>query len=420
MKRYTSYKPSGVPWLGDVPAHWKVNRLKEISRLFPSNVDKLTVEGQPLVKLCNYVDVYRNESITSTIDFMEATATSEQIDKLRLRRGDVVVTKDSESPWDIAVPTLIAEEIDGLVCGYHLTKLEPLYVHGRFLAWALRCYHVNVHFALNATGITRYGLGSSALADGNIPLPPPEEQQAIADYLDAETTRIDTLIHEKDELIGLLKEWRQSMIAEVVTKGLDKTVPMKPAGVPWLGDVPAHWLVAPLKFFLKSLSGGNAIKNTVAHEDGPGLFPAFSASGQDVWMEDYEFDSPGIVVSAVGARCGKTFRANGQWGTVANTHVLLLADGSCRDYFWYLTNDENFWDKGGTAQPFVKVSSTLARKVAVPPPDEQQAIADYLDTETAKIDALIAHAKDDIVLLKELRAATIADAVLGRIDVRTH
>lgn len=187
----------------------------------------------------------------------------------------------------------------------------------------------------------------------------------------------------------------------------------KPSGVPWLGDVPAHWGVVPLKFFLKSLSGGSTIKNTVAHEYVPGLFPAFSASGQDVWMEDYEFDSPGIVVSAVGARCGKTFRADGQWGTVANTHVLLPAEGSCRDYFWYLTNDEDFWDKGGTAQPFVKVSSTLAKKVAAPSPDEQQAIADYLDVETARIDTLI-HEKDKLIgLLREWRQSVIAEYTSG-------
>lgn len=187
----------------------------------------------------------------------------------------------------------------------------------------------------------------------------------------------------------------------------------KPSGVPWLGDIPAHWGVVPLKFFLKSLSGGSTIKNTVAHEYVPGLFPAFSASGQDVWMEDYEFDSPGIVVSAVGARCGKTFRADGQWGTVANTHVLLPAEGSCRDYFWYLTNDEDFWDKGGTAQPFVKVSSTLAKKVAAPSPDEQQAIADYLEAETARIDTLI-HEKDELIgLLREARSSRISELISG-------
>lgn len=416
MKRYTSYKPSGVPWLGDVPESWGVERLRFHVKLNPSF-------SKPL-----------NADLPVSFLPMEAVGDDGTLDLERTRLvGEVAAgyTYFEDGDVTIAKITPCYENGKGAVMGgllegvgfgtTELIVMRPIQADcPKWLYYLTKCSA----FRLPGEASMQGAGGQKRVSDLFVknyfaPVPPPDEQQAIADYLDAETTRIDTLIHEKDELIELLKEWRQSMIAEVVTKGLDKTVPMKPSGVPWLGDVPAHWLVAPLKFFLKSLSGGNAIKNTVAHEDGPGLFPAFSASGQDVWMEDYEFDSPGIVVSAVGARCGKTFRANGQWGTVANTHVLLLADGSCRDYFWYLTNDENFWDKGGTAQPFVKVSSTLARKVAVPPPDEQEAIADYLDTETAKIDALIEHAKDDIVLLKELRSATIADAVLGRIDVRT-
>lgn len=95
MKPYSAYKASGVPWLGDVPAHWDVVRVKEISRVIPSNVDKLTIDGQIPVRLCNYVDVYKNEKITSSIAFMQATATAEQIARLGLEVGDVVVTKDS-------------------------------------------------------------------------------------------------------------------------------------------------------------------------------------------------------------------------------------------------------------------------------------------------------------------------------------
>ena len=92
-------------------------RLKEVSTVIPSNIDKLTVEGELPVSLCNYVDVYRNDRITAAIEFMQATATKDQIKRLGLAIGDVVVTKDSESPWDIAVPTVIAEEIEFLVCG---------------------------------------------------------------------------------------------------------------------------------------------------------------------------------------------------------------------------------------------------------------------------------------------------------------
>ena len=134
MKPYQNYKSSDVPWLGNVPVHWSVMRVKEVSTVIPSNVDKLSVEGEAPVSLCNYVDVYKNDRITADIEFMQATATKAQIERLGLAVGDVVVTKDSESPWDIAVPTVIAEVVESLVCGYHLSKLAPYLVDGRFLA----------------------------------------------------------------------------------------------------------------------------------------------------------------------------------------------------------------------------------------------------------------------------------------------
>jgi type I restriction enzyme S subunit len=97
----------------------------------------------------------------------------------------------------------------------------------------------------------------------------------------------------------------------------------KPSGVEWLGDVPEHWELAPAKWYVSSASGGTSIKGHCANEPAEGLYPGFSASGQDLWLESYDFDIPGIVLSAVGARCGKTFKADGAWGVVANTHCIF-------------------------------------------------------------------------------------------------
>ena len=188
------------------------------------------------------------------------------------------------------------------------------------------------------------------------------------------------------------------------------------SGVAWLGQVPADWTVIPAKYGIASKSGGQATKNTVSPEPGDGLFPAFSASGQDIWMEDFEFDGPALVLSAVGARCGKTFKADGQWGVVANTHCLFPRAAFDRDFLWYLTNREEWWERGGTAQPFVKVSETLARKWVFPPPSEQALIGRFLDRETAKIDALVAEQEQLITLLKEKRQAVISHAVTKGLD----
>ena len=185
----------------------------------------------------------------------------------------------------------------------------------------------------------------------------------------------------------------------------------KPSGVEWLGEVPEHWLIIAPKRLMRSCSGGTLIKGECSDEPADHLYPAFSASGQDVWVEAPDHETSGLVLSAVGARCGKTFKADGKWGVVANTHCLFPASHQLRDFFWYLTNREDWWEKGGTAQPFVKVKETLDRPWCLPPPDEQLLIATFLDSETAKIDALIAEQQRLIELLQEKRQAVISHAV---------
>ena len=131
---YPEYKDSGVEWLGEIPVHWDVKRLKTTASVQLSNVDKHSEEGQVPVKLCNYVDVYYNDLITAELKFMKATATPEQVQRFPLRVGDVLITKDSESWTDIAVPAVVGEDLSDVLCGYHLAHIKPgPDLDGRFL-----------------------------------------------------------------------------------------------------------------------------------------------------------------------------------------------------------------------------------------------------------------------------------------------
>ena len=194
----------------------------------------------------------------------------------------------------------------------------------------------------------------------------------------------------------------------------------KDSGVPWLGKVPVHWEVMPVKRALRPQSCGTAaIKNTAAATPLDGYAPAFSASGQDVWLPRASHCGSALVLSAVGARCGKTFRADGEWGVVANTHILWPRAGQNRDYWWYVTNNEAWWDKAGAAQPFVRVSATLERSWVIPPLPEQTAIVRFLDYVERRIRRFIRAKQKLIKLLEEYRQALIHQAVTGKIDVRT-
>lgn len=205
-----------------------------------SNVDKQSSEGELPVRLCNYTHVYYNDRITADLDFMEATATEDQIKRFRLRAGDVLLTKDSETADDIAVPSYVAEDLSQVLCGYHLAHLRPLPgVDGRFLFWALASRSTRDQFSISANGITRFGLRQDSFGEVEIPLPPPPRQRAIADYLDAETARIDALIDKKRRMTGLLEERFESLIWHEVAGAGHAT--KRASGLPWVGDIPAHW-----------------------------------------------------------------------------------------------------------------------------------------------------------------------------------
>lgn len=158
-------------------------------------------------------------------------------------------------------------------------------------------------------------------------------------------------------------------------------------------DLPEGWLFEPLTKHVASRSGDSKIiKGKQSSSPQAGLVQGFSASGPDVWVPEAQWQGPGIVVSAVGARCGKTFQAHGEWTAIANTHVLVPSETCAVDFkwLWYLTNDEDFWIRSGTAQPFVKVKDTLLRPQLIPPLEEQRRIVETLDDHLSRIDKALA------------------------------
>ena len=216
-------KPSGVDLLGDVPEHWEARRLRTVADLIVSNVDKLITPGQVPVRLCNYVDAYKNERIIERIRFMKATASQEEVRRFRLQRGDVLVTKDSEEWDDIGVPSLVEYEAPDLVCGYHLGILRPRtgQVIGIFLLRALQCTAVARQLHVAANGVTRYGLSQGAIKDVSIPLPGVNEQKAITGALEAQLQPFSSAEAEAARQIALIREYRTRLIADVVTGKVD-------------------------------------------------------------------------------------------------------------------------------------------------------------------------------------------------------
>jgi type I restriction enzyme S subunit len=444
MKPYASYRPSGVPWLGDVPNHWISAKLKfRLERndggawgADPDGTDgtlvlrstEQTVDGRWKIEDPAYRKLSPSEA--------EATL---------LVEGDLLVTKSSGSEAHIGKTSLVDAEIAGLRAGYSnfmqrlrvVEEVIPKYVWYLLNSDTTKT-QVNV-LASTTTGLAN--LNAGVLGRLVLAYPPPDEQQAIADYLDVENTRIDTLIREKDELIGLLREWRQSVIAEY-TSGVTQPQGKKPTSnvhVPW---IPSDWSMVRLGKYARIGNGSTPLKDNGSYWEG-GTFPWLNSAvvNRDAVDEGSEYVTdvalrachlpivePGAVLVALTGQ-GKT---RGQVTVLRiqatiNQHLAYLALDDTRFdsnfVFWSLTGMYAALRMVSDGQGGTKGALTcddLARfEVPMPPVHVQQEIAKAISSETAKIDDLIAHTNDEITLLKELRAATIADAVLGRIDVRT-
>jgi type I restriction enzyme S subunit len=440
FKPYPEYKDSGVEWLGKIPAGWVVKKLWTIASIRLSNVDKKSVEDQVPVRLCNYVDVYYHERVGPDLEFMAATATPEQVQRFSLRAGDVLITKDSESWTDIAVPAEVSADLPDVLCGYHLAIVRPAPgCDGAFLARAFSAVGPRDQFQIAANGITRFGLGGDAIRAGLFATPPAEEQRAIGMFLDRETARIDALVAKKERLIELLQEKRTALVTRAVTKGLDPNVPMKDSGVEWLGEIPAHWEVWRLKHVSGGLTvgvvvnpsqyvsaSGVAFLRGVDVTEGRIVPDCVQYMSEDANMSHHKSilragDLVSIRVGYPGVTAVVPTELDG-----SNCASLLITRRSPRidsELLCHLMNSavgkaQFKMLQDGAAQEQINVSDAVDFLVPLAPRSEQTSIAQTLSAATARIDALIAKVREAIALLKEYRTALISAAVTGKIDVR--
>ena len=192
---------------------WREVRLKQIADIIVSNVDKKSETDELPIRLCNYTDVYKNDTIRNGMDFMEATATTAQIKRFRLKVGDVIITKDSEDPTDIAISAYVAEAADDLVCGYHLAIIRANdQADGRFLKYCFELPHTRYYFGARANGATRFGLNIGSIETAVFRVPSVEEQRAVADAIWLVEQEISHTIRELDHLRTEKKPLMQQLL----------------------------------------------------------------------------------------------------------------------------------------------------------------------------------------------------------------
>ena len=402
--RYPKYKASGVEWLGDVPEHWDVHRLRFIAELNPSKSEISQLARETVVSFLPMESV--GDDGTLSLD-KEKTIGEVESGYTYFRDGDVTVAKITPC-FENSKGALMCGLANGI--GFGTTELivvrpRPDELLGSYL-----------HFLFISTEFR--GLGESHMygAGGQkrVPdafvrnfataFPPVTEQTAIAAFLDRETGKIDELVAEQRRLIELLKEKRQAVISHAVTKGLNPHAPTKPSGIEWLGDVPEHWEVRKLSYLFRAGKGKNGQTLTKEYcAENEGDYPVYSGQTENegvmaTWNQfEFDFENDGVLFSTtVGAKAMHLKHLRGKFSLSQNCMIIWPTDQRCGVRFFYYHFQPLFQFERGLIpehmQASFRVEDLYRYLIAVPPIEEQSAITTFLDRETAQLDALTAEA----------------------------
>lgn len=430
-----------TPWIKIIPTHWQAHRLGFVANVIFSNVDKHTIEGEIPVRLCNYTNVYNNTRITSSTEFMLASAQPRELVKFQVKKGDVLATKDSESPNDIAVSALISEELPEVLCGYHLAIVRPdkRKLCGTFLSWVQASKEILAQYEARATGVTRFALGQSAFKEAYVPLPPLLEQHRIVAYLDKQTAKIDRLMEMRRQQMDLLKEQRAALIQQAVTRGLNPNAPMKESGLPWLGEIPGHWKTASLGRLATLLQTGPFGSQLHAHEyvEGgiPIINPSHMAEGsiqpdQKCTVDETtakrlgrHFLHAGDIVFARRGELGRcalvrTEEVNWLCGTgslLMRPDIRVIEPAFLVTLFQLIRLKESLTLQSvGSTMDNLNTGILSRTGLPLPPLYEQTEILNFIEEQRAKFDALHEAYARQLTLLAEYRAALIHECVTGQ------
>ena len=435
--KYPAYKDSGVAWLGRVPGHWEVKRLRHVAALNPSKSEIAEFPRDTEVSFLPMEAV--GDDGTLNLDRTRPIAEVES-GYTYFREGDVTIAKITP-----CFENGKGAVMRGLHNGHGFGTTELIvarpsegtttsdYLHRLFTS---RSFRMLGEAAMYGAGGQKR-VPDDFVRDFAVAFPPLSEQTAIATFLDHETAKIDALVAEQEKLIALLQEKRQAVISHAVTKGLNPDAPMKDSGVDWLGEVPAHWGVSALSY-LSSIETGSTPDRAVPRYWN-GSIP-WLKTGEINWSpirEAEEFiTEEGLANSAAklskpGTLLMAMYGQGVTRGRVALLEIEATYNQACAAitfgsrllptygrYFFVAAYDHI--REGGNETSQMNLSAGLIAKfrLTVPPSHEQNAIVSFLDKETHRLDELVSEAEAVIELLQERRTALVSAAVTGQIDVR--
>lgn len=425
---------------------WQAVRLDDVADIRISNVDKKSVAGERPVRLCNYMDVYGNDYIDGRLDFMEATATAAEIERFKLQYGDVLITKDSETPDDIGIPAVMIEDVDGLVAGYHLALIRPRRdrVDPVYLAKQLSAAKAVSHLSRRAAGSTRYGLSISTIASTPILLASLSAQQHIGEIL----LTLDSAIDQTEAFIAKGRFLKTGLMHDLLTRGVlpDGSLRSRPVAAPELynetpiGPLPADWTCRPLEKLLAGIPnamrsgpfGSALVKAELVDEGVPFLgidnifperfvtkFRRFLSPQKYVSLARYAVRPTDVIITIMGTvgRCcvvpsdlGEALSSKHLW-TMTFDREKVLPDLIC----WQLNHAawvKRWFDRHaqGAVMDAIQSSTLKTLHLPVPPLAEQEIICERYRA----LSRAISVEEDTLEKLRQQRQGLMHDLLTGQ------
>lgn len=428
-----------------LPDSWESEPLGHIADIVFSNVDKKTVPGEKPVVLCNYMDVYSNEYITHHLDFMEATANPAEIARFSVQKGDVIATKDSETPDEIGIPAVVVEDISNLVCGYHLAQIKPRreFVDPVFLSKQIAHDRISRYLSRLANGSTRYGLSTNSFEEMPVWLPLLQKQRKIARIL----TTLDELIEKTEALIAKYQVIKKGLMHDLFTRGVDEYGNLRPSyqDAPELykesnrGRYPEVWDHAPLCEYAE-VSGGVTLGRKLKGNATVEMPYLRVANVQDGYLDLAEIKTvevlkseigryrlqPGDVVMTEGGDFDKLGRGT-IWNDEINpclhqNHIFRIrsiSDELNPQFLAHLTASAYgchyflLCAKQTTNLASINATQVKAFPLLLPTPEEQSAIVDQLGA----IDCLINVESSTLKKLMLQKNGLMQDLLTGEVEV---
>ena len=412
MRRYDTYKDSGIQWIGQVPSHWEV---KKIRTYFRERREKVSDKDFAPLSV---------SKIGVTPQLETAVKTDNGDNRKKVCKGDFVVNSRSDRKGSCGI-----SDYDGsvsLIC----IVVTPKLINGRFVHHLFRTNNYIEEFYRQGRGIvadlwtTRY----NEMKNIHIPVPPLSEQKAITNFLQVKTTKIEQYVSERERERELLESLKQAEIAKAVTQGLNPNVPMKDSGIPWIGMIPEHWTLRRVKFILTESKEKSVIGDEVPLSLGKetGIIP--SSEKKNKTLESASFigskivNKGDIVFNRFKARL---FAISDYDGVVSSDYAVYKCNNTANPkYIVTLFGTQMYrtaFDRkaSGIGDGFSRLyTNDLFSFYAIfPPIEEQQAIVEYIETKLSKIDTFIADLQAEIDYLKEFKQRLISDAVTGQIKV---